>query len=605
MSHHLFLLSPSDTPIYSLTHYSNKPAQTTSYPLSSNLPSWSTSAFAGTLTALSGASSATQSHHVQGGGARMGGGQDRHVIQMIANASLDMIEDVMGKENAMYLRSVDKFNEWTVSAFITPGNTKFILLHETKNEEGIRGFFHEVWELYLKMATNRASLLNGLRTGGVRSTSMSAPLSPAPVASFNLPRFASSAINTPIFQEEDDMDQLSDLLSSNLYINNISGHTFTPPIDAPNTTFVHHQVPSHRPLNPNSVPFSPAHLHTPQQQATPADTQLHAYQQMQLMQLEILRLQNAQAQRNQQVQAAVLAEALRQQARRRSPIGFAPASASPANTSFDLRPNTPSARRPSQAELLKAQLGVGTTIPQPDDHHHHFPSLPDSSPQSSSPPKQITILGGGLVRGVSPPHHASKDITPSRSDAATSWRRGNTTYSALNGLRTVSTTSPSVKITPPPGEHLSPPPTPASKLRPRPLSFSSMASSNVPNVAIDSGSEHEDAMSSASSTSQSNPATPQSLTSLEASSLSPREEATKKLYDGLGMGRSAPYIVQAPAMSLPQRLVSHPLRQPRGPPSGADELGPKNFATRIRRKAIGGLGVLMDARERRESIEAY
>ena len=101
MSHHLFLLSPSDTPIYSLTHYSNKPTQTTSYPLSSNLPSWSTSAFAGTLTALSGASSATQSHHVQGGGARMGGGQDRHVIQMIANASLDTIEDVMRKEGAM------------------------------------------------------------------------------------------------------------------------------------------------------------------------------------------------------------------------------------------------------------------------------------------------------------------------------------------------------------------------------------------------------------------------------------------------------------------------------------------------------------------------
>jgi hypothetical protein len=31
----------------------------------------------------------------------MGGGQDRHVIQMIANASLDVIEDVMRKESAM------------------------------------------------------------------------------------------------------------------------------------------------------------------------------------------------------------------------------------------------------------------------------------------------------------------------------------------------------------------------------------------------------------------------------------------------------------------------------------------------------------------------
>ncbi|KAF5369830.1 hypothetical protein D9758_001250 [Tetrapyrgos nigripes] len=152
MSHHLFILSPSDTPIYSLTYSSTKPAGTISSPLSSNLPTWSTSAFAGTLTALSGASSQTQ--HTSGGGVRIGGGQDRHVIQMIANASLDAVEDVMRKENTMYLKSVDKFNEWTVSAFITPGNSKFILLHEGKNDEGIRGFFMEVWELYVKTMMN-------------------------------------------------------------------------------------------------------------------------------------------------------------------------------------------------------------------------------------------------------------------------------------------------------------------------------------------------------------------------------------------------------------------------------------------------------------------
>lgn len=106
MSHHLFLLSPSDTPLYELTHYSSKPSQSVSSPLASNLPSWSTSAFAGTLTALSGASSATQSHHVQGGGVRMGGGKDRHVIQMVANASLDVIEDVMRKDTVMYVGGI-------------------------------------------------------------------------------------------------------------------------------------------------------------------------------------------------------------------------------------------------------------------------------------------------------------------------------------------------------------------------------------------------------------------------------------------------------------------------------------------------------------------
>ncbi|KAJ6519613.1 Sedlin [Mycena sanguinolenta] len=152
MSHHLFLLSPSDTPLYSLTHQSSKPVANVSSPLSSNLPNWSTSAFAGTLTALSGASSSA--HQTSGGTVRMGGGQDRHVIQMIANASLDVIEDLMKSQSTMFLKSVDKFNEWTVSAFITPGNMKFVLLHEGKNDDGIKAFFTDVWELYVKTMLN-------------------------------------------------------------------------------------------------------------------------------------------------------------------------------------------------------------------------------------------------------------------------------------------------------------------------------------------------------------------------------------------------------------------------------------------------------------------
>src|SRR5258706_2704204 len=59
MSHHLFLLSPSDTPIYSFSHQSTKLPPPSGNTLSTNLPTWSTSPFSSTLTALSGAQSAS------------------------------------------------------------------------------------------------------------------------------------------------------------------------------------------------------------------------------------------------------------------------------------------------------------------------------------------------------------------------------------------------------------------------------------------------------------------------------------------------------------------------------------------------------------------
>ena len=100
---HLFLLSPSDSPIYSLSCPSSKAAApATAYPLASNLPSWSTSAFAGTLNALSGATSPAYNLGVGGAAAAAArGGGDRHVIQMVANASLDVVEDVMRRDGAM------------------------------------------------------------------------------------------------------------------------------------------------------------------------------------------------------------------------------------------------------------------------------------------------------------------------------------------------------------------------------------------------------------------------------------------------------------------------------------------------------------------------
>lgn len=233
-------------------------------------------------------------------------------------------------------------------------------------------------------------------------------------------------------------------------------------------------------------------------------------------------------------------------------------------------------------------------------------------------PGGTTVISGGTSLG----NMASNNATPittstsvnavSKSDSATTWRRGGNNNSVLSGQNR-SVTSPAVKVTPPPSEQwrISPPPTgpnstttSAPKSRPRPLSFNIAVSQPMAGVALDETSEGEEVLSSGSSKSgQSSPTTPRSSSSNDAP-LSPREEAAKKLYEGLGIGRPLPAATPASVANF--RLASQPVRQPRGPPSGMDELAPKNFATRIRRKAVGSLGVLLGARERRDlQVEAF
>eukprot|EP00930_Biecheleria_cincta_P060202 TRINITY_DN45896_c0_g1_i1.p1 TRINITY_DN45896_c0_g1~~TRINITY_DN45896_c0_g1_i1.p1 ORF type:complete len:158 (-),score=27.59 TRINITY_DN45896_c0_g1_i1:23-463(-) len=73
-----------------------------------------------------------------------------HLDQFIISAALDIVDETVWTTSSMFVRVVDKFNDFHVSGYCTAGHVKMMLLHKARNEDAIRAFFAEVHDLFIK-----------------------------------------------------------------------------------------------------------------------------------------------------------------------------------------------------------------------------------------------------------------------------------------------------------------------------------------------------------------------------------------------------------------------------------------------------------------------
>jgi hypothetical protein len=285
----------------------------------------------------------------------------------------------------------------------------------------------------------------------------------------------------------------------------------------------------------------------------------------------------------QQAALNVAAQHQQQQAKSAAAVNRVPSTAGPTQTSFDVRSNAIAQLRSSRLPVVEdtdehgplpmtAALGGkfgSRSLPSglnPSAAPFKLSSESDFNAPPPTPSSTVVISGGTTIGGLSTPAAHTATSTLSKSDTAVSWRRGSTT----TGTSTVGRLSPPKHSLPTPPspprvteEFRRPsPPNGTARYRPQPLRIAGNGSPQVPTISVE---QEGDA-----------PASPVSSNSSNGTADGPRK------YEGVGMGRPQ---IGGTAVNQGLVRVSQPVRQPRGPPAGAEDLGSKNFASRIKSRA--------------------